>query len=103
VAAVCLGFLYCVIGYFFPKTQQNWVFGIRTPWTMASRETWSRTHQLGGVLFLTTGAAVIIAGIAGMDGVLWLTGGLALALAAALTGYSWWVAKYSDDTPTSRQ
>lgn len=50
-----------VIGNVLPKTRPNFTIGIRTPWTLASANTWEKTHRLGGSIF-------VIAGLAGLAG-----------------------------------
>jgi uncharacterized membrane protein len=64
VAAVALigaGVMFAVIGNFLGKTRSNWFFGIRTPWTLSSEESWTRTHRLGGRMFLGLGLLVLLA------------------------------------------
>jgi uncharacterized membrane protein len=45
------------IGLMFSKTDQNWSIGIRTPWTLANKEVWAKTHKLAAKLFYS--AAII--------------------------------------------
>jgi uncharacterized membrane protein len=59
-----LPLLFAGIGTRLASLKPNWFFGIRTPWTLANEEVWTRTHALGGRL--------------------WTWGGLALALCAFL-------------------
>lgn len=47
-----LSFLLFIIGYTIRDAKQNWFFGIRTPWTLASESVWNKTHALGGRLFM---------------------------------------------------
>ena len=35
--------------------RKNFFIGIRTPWTLASDEVWSRTHRLGGKFLILIG------------------------------------------------
>lgn len=44
----------------FPRVQQNWWIGIRTPWTLSSKASWNRTHRLAGNLGIPTGVIMII-------------------------------------------
>ena len=50
-----LSLLFILIGLFLPKVKKNYFVGIRTPWTLASEETWNKTHALGGKLFILVG------------------------------------------------
>jgi uncharacterized membrane protein len=56
---VAVGGLMIVLGVVLPTTRSNWVFGIRLPWTLDSEHSWTKTHQLGGRLFVLFGVVVI--------------------------------------------
>jgi uncharacterized membrane protein len=45
--AVILYYLGILIG----SAEQNWTIGIRTPWTLSSKNVWDKTHQLGAKLY----------------------------------------------------
>jgi uncharacterized membrane protein len=45
------GILFYFIGIMTKNAKQNYLIGIRTPWTLASEEVWDKTHELGGNLF----------------------------------------------------
>lgn len=47
-----LSFLLFIIGYTIRDAKQNWFFGIRTPWTLASESVWNKTHAVGGRIFM---------------------------------------------------
>jgi immunity protein, SdpI family len=55
-----LGGLLVGVGNYLGKTTPNFFVGIRTPWTLASPEVWSRTHRLGGWLFVAVGLVVML-------------------------------------------
>jgi len=57
------GALLIVIGNFMGKVRKNFFIGIRTPWTLASDEVWSRTHRLGGRLFVLAGIVMMVGGL----------------------------------------
>jgi len=67
------GLLFVVIGNYMGKMRKNFFIGIRTPWTLASDEVWSRTHRVGGRLFVLLGAVMIVAPWIGLP-VLWTVG-----------------------------
>jgi uncharacterized membrane protein len=50
-----IGLLFIVMGNYLGKVRKNFFLGIRTPWTLASDEVWSRTHRLGGRVFVLIG------------------------------------------------
>ena len=55
---VCL--LFIGIGNVMGKVRQNYMFGIRTPWTLASELSWEKTHRLGGRAFVLGGIIPIL-------------------------------------------
>jgi uncharacterized membrane protein len=61
VLPVGVGALLVVIGNWLPKTRSNFLFGIRTPWTLSSDYTWRRTHRVGGRIFVALGLVMMIA------------------------------------------
>jgi uncharacterized membrane protein len=63
VVPVAVGGLLIVLGNLMGKIRPNWFVGIRTPWTISSKASWTRTHRLGGWLFIVMGLALTVAGI----------------------------------------
>lgn len=55
-----VGGLFVVLGTVMGKIRPNWFVGIRTPWTLGSKESWVRTHRLGGWVFILSGLAFLI-------------------------------------------
>ncbi|MBI5353252.1 MAG: SdpI family protein [Chloroflexi bacterium] len=60
-----MGVLFIGIGYLLKKAKRNFFIGIRTPWTLSSDTVWDKTHQLGSVLFMLSGALAIVGGFFG--------------------------------------
>ena len=58
-----VGGVFLVIGNILGKVRPNWFVGIRTPWTMSSAESWTRTHRAGGWLFIAIGLLMMIGGM----------------------------------------
>lgn len=87
-----LGLMLMVIGNYFGKISSNYMFGIRTPWTLASELSWNKTHRIGGKLFMGWGAIMLISAFIAPTASLTygITGGM-LAITAFLFGYSFWV------------
>lgn len=50
-----IGILFFFIGIMLNKAKQNYTIGIRTPWTLASKSVWEKTHKLGATLFKISG------------------------------------------------
>ena len=55
-----VGLLLLVVANYLTKTQPNFFFGIRTPWTLANQEVWFRTHRQGAYLFALSGLIAIV-------------------------------------------
>lgn len=47
------------LGAVMGKIRPNWFVGIRTPWTLASKESWVKTHRVGGWTFILAGLVFI--------------------------------------------
>lgn len=43
--------LFYMIGDIMGRAKRNWLFGIRTPWTLSSDQVWDETHRFGGWVF----------------------------------------------------
>lgn len=56
------GALLIGLGNLLPRLPRNFFVGIRTPWTLASERIWRKTHQVGGVWMMGTGAVLILMG-----------------------------------------
>jgi uncharacterized membrane protein len=63
IVFVATGALFIVIGNYLPKVRSNYLMGIRTPWTLTSDLSWTKTHRLGGRLFVLEGLVFIVVGI----------------------------------------
>ncbi len=89
------GVLFIVIGNYLPKIRSNYLMGIRTPWTLTSDVSWTKTHRLGGWLFVIEGIAfIVLAIVRPAPGVLFalLMGGMILMI-VVLFAYSYQVWK----------
>lgn len=54
-----LGLMFIVTGNFLGKIRSNFIFGVRTPWTLSSELSWNKTHRLAGKLFVVCGLIVL--------------------------------------------
>lgn len=50
-----MAILFYYLGIILPETRPNWIFGIRTPWTMMDGKVWYKTNLLAGRLFRLSG------------------------------------------------
>lgn len=60
---MAVGLLLCILGNVMGKIRPNWFVGVRTPWTLSSRDSWNKTHRLAGRLFVVLGCAVSVYGL----------------------------------------
>ncbi len=60
---VGVGVLFMILGNVLPRARPNWMFGVRTPWTLSSERVWERTHRVGGYLMFAAGAVILLAGL----------------------------------------
>lgn len=58
--SLLMGLFFIIMGNILPKTKRNAVVGLRTKWSMASDETWSKTNRFGGYVMMIIGLLVVI-------------------------------------------
>ncbi|MCX6785359.1 MAG: SdpI family protein [Candidatus Komeilibacteria bacterium] len=58
---VLIGLLFIFMGNYMGKIKPNWFMGIRTPWTLSNDEVWTKTHRLGGKMFMLLGLFMLCA------------------------------------------
>lgn len=66
---VGIGVMFVGIGNYLPKTRSTFLMGIRTPWTLTSERSWTRTHRVGGYGFVALGLVMLALGVVGMTGI----------------------------------
>ena len=84
-----VGGMFVVLGNLFGKLRPNWFIGIRTPWTLSSKQSWDRTHRAGGWLFILFGLLLMSLAVARPS---WLVVTVIALIAAGvigLVGYSY--------------
>lgn len=65
LAAPAVGLMFIVMGNYMGKIRRNYMFGVRTPWTLASDLAWNKTHRITGKLFVLSGLLTIGASFLG--------------------------------------
>jgi len=55
-----ISLLFILMGLYLPQVKKNYFVGIKTPWTLASEESWNKTHALGGKLFVLAGLITLL-------------------------------------------
>ena len=63
VTPLLAGGLFVVIGNVMPRARPNWLFGIRTPWTLTNDRVWERTHRVGGSMFVAAGVLLALSAL----------------------------------------
>lgn len=58
-----VGAMFFVMGNVMGKIRPNWFFGVRTPWTLSSKRSWTHTHRLAGWVLVASGIALMGAGV----------------------------------------
>ena len=86
---LAVGALFVLFGSVLGQVQPNWFVGIRTPWTLSSTESWSRTHRLGGRLFVALGVLFALTGLLNVGSFGFVVIGTAVAVVAVLVVYSY--------------
>jgi uncharacterized membrane protein len=67
-----MGLLFIIVGWMLKQAKRNFFIGIRTPWTLSSDSVWDKTHRVGAVLFMASGALTIIGGFFGGITAFWM-------------------------------
>jgi uncharacterized membrane protein len=63
IVPLVIGALFVLIGSVLGKVRPNWFFGVRTPWTLSSKLSWSKTHRLAGWVFVALGLCLMASGV----------------------------------------
>lgn len=59
VVLVGVGLLSVILGNLLPRARSNFIFGIRTPWTLSSDAVWTSSHRIGGYLMVAAGLVTV--------------------------------------------
>lgn len=81
-----VGILFVLLGNVMGKLRPNWFVGIRTPWTLSSKRSWTRTHAVGGRVFVVIGLAFALVPFGRLAGIsqLLLPAAVGIAMAGVL-------------------
>lgn len=86
-----LGLGTLLLGNWMPKIRRNFFVGIRTPWTLADEEVWTRTHRFAGKTMVLGGLAAIL--LALLPAPFWLPVAAVMAGALLPAIYSFFIWK----------
>ena len=94
VAAPAVGIMFIVMGNYMGKIRRNYMFGVRTPWTLASELSWNKTHRLAGKLFVAAGLLIVLTTLWEPAFAFYTMMGAIFVTLALTMGYSYWVWKH---------
>jgi uncharacterized membrane protein len=97
VVPLLVGAMFIVIGNLLGKVRPNWFVGIRTPWTLSSKDAWVRTHRAGGWVFIVQGLVFMAAGVVHAPWTFFAACSLLLAGNVGLVVYSYLVWRRDPD------
>jgi uncharacterized membrane protein len=83
-----VGILFAIIGNVLTTVRSNFMFGVRTPWTLTSERSWDRTHRLVGRLLVVTGLLMVAAALTGQ--LVIVMGVMLVMLVVILAGGTWY-------------
>ena len=89
VGGLLLSLLFIVVGNYLPKCKQNYMIGIKLPWTLDDTDNWNATHRMAGPIWVLGGVAILILNIAGLHNT-WTFLGITLMVALIPCIYSFW-------------
>lgn len=93
IAIGAVGVMFIALGNYMPQVKDNYLFGVRTAWTLSSPEVWRKTHRLSGRMWMVGG--LLIFGGAFLSGVLsqaLIIAALVLAIIVPVL-YSWIISR----------
>lgn len=93
IAMGAVGVLLIALGNYMPQVKDNYLFGVRTAWTLSSPEVWRKTHRLSGRMWMVGG--LLIFGAAFLSGI-WSQALIITALVLAIiipVLYSWVISR----------
>jgi uncharacterized membrane protein len=82
--SLLMALLFVVLGLVMDRVEPNWFVGVRTPWTLSSSLSWTRTHHAAKWVFVALGLSFVPLGlwksplslglvfVTGLGGVTWL-------------------------------
>jgi len=86
---VLIGVLFIIFGNLMGKIRPNWFVGIRTPWTLTSKQSWNKTHRFGGIGMMIIGLIMLPLGYLKFSWTLWLLIGMIFGWLILLLVYSY--------------
>ncbi|MCE5236149.1 MAG: SdpI family protein [Clostridiaceae bacterium] len=82
MASVLMGISLILFGNYLPKNRQNYVIGIKLPWTLDNADNWNKTHRMASRLWIFGGIVFLIGSFLFPGSLVWSI--LSLAIIALL-------------------
>ena len=85
--------MFIIIGNYISKTRSNWFAGVRTPWSMSSEYSWTKTHRLASKLFMGSGVLTLVTWLiagAKVATVVFIAAILITAIGSVVVSYVYW-------------
>lgn len=60
VSGLTAGLMIMIISNIMPKVKTNFIFGLRTPWTLKNKKVWDISNRIAGRLFFLAGFLIIL-------------------------------------------
>ena len=60
LTTLLLGFMMIVIGNIIPKAKMNSMLGLRTKWSMSSKDAWRKSQRFGGYTAIISGVLIVV-------------------------------------------
>jgi uncharacterized membrane protein len=89
VIGVGVGVMFIALGNVMTTIRSNFMFGVRTPWTLTSELSWKKTHRVVGWLFVLMGALAIVASLVAPTAMVWVILGGVVVILVVSFGYSY--------------
>jgi uncharacterized membrane protein len=86
-----VGLLFVILGGVMGKFRPNWFAGIRTPWTLTSKLSWTKTHRLGGRVFIATGLITMLGALVSSEWAFYAMFAVMIPGVVFLVAYSYFV------------
>jgi uncharacterized membrane protein len=96
-APLLVGAMFVLIGNVMGKLRPNWFVGVRTPWTLSSKVSWTRTHHVGGWVFIGLGILLMAEALVRASWAIAAVGVIGGIAVAGLIGYSYVVWRADPD------
>ncbi len=88
---IAIGLLafFCALGLALPQLKQNYMIGVRLPWTLESKENWELTHTFAGKLWTSGSIIGIVLALIFPSGSIFIAFGVILILVVWTGVYSY--------------